>query len=50
MEDGVRTVFLEDVMNPLAVAYVGDHRDDPHIGEGKRQLLEDVENRVLAMA
>jgi hypothetical protein len=50
VEDSVRTVLLEDVLDAAAIADVSDYRNDLDIGEREAQLLEDVEDRVLSVS
>src|SRR5688572_67646 len=50
VEDRMRTVLLENVEDPRPVTHIRDHRNDLHIGEAQRELLEDVEDRILAVA
>ena len=50
VEDCVRPMLLKDVEDSVAIADVGDHGHDVHIREAQRELLEDVEDRILAVS
>jgi hypothetical protein len=50
MKNRVRPVLAENVEDPPTIADVGDDRYDLDVGKSERQLLEDVEDRILAVA
>src|SRR5512132_3787591 len=49
MEDGIRFVLGEDALDALAVANIRDHRDERASWRVREQLVENLENRILAV-
>src|SRR3954471_9442996 len=50
MEDSVWLVISEDAGDSLAVTNIGDHRHERNVGKVRSQLVQNVEDGVLAMA
>src|SRR3954470_7862607 len=50
MEDSVWLVISEDAGDSLAVTNIGDHGHERNVGKVRSQLVQNVEDGVLAMA